>query len=424
MFGEMEMSNDYASQEGGPLVSLVVLAFNKLEYTRQCIESIYRYTSHISFELITINNGSTDGTAEYFESLPNAKKLSFPENIGVCKAFNRGFALAEGKYTMNISNDIIVTANWLDNLLICLETDPSVGLIVPVCNASCNYQQVGLNFYTMEEMQAAAKAYNVSNPHLWEERLKLIIYTGIYPTDILKKVGGFDEDFNPGCYDDDAISFSIRRMGYKTLLAKDTFVYHFGARTFNAEYVKDTSLAMRNKILFVHKFGVDPYVAGLIDYSVLDILRFGGEEEVAILGLGLSYGTTALQIKNFCNSHGSNKVDLYYLSGTNRNMVELKTICKECAVGTVKQVSSVMGGRSYDYILVEYDGEALPDRANVLGELYGLLKPGGQLVCASSTPKSVGEILWVMGNLGASFDRQRDFYYFCFSKPVNPLSIS
>ena len=57
-----------------PLVSLVVLAYNNVKYTRECVESIYRHSSQLNFELITVNNGSTDGTEEYFSSLPHKKK--------------------------------------------------------------------------------------------------------------------------------------------------------------------------------------------------------------------------------------------------------------------------------------------------------------------------------------------------------------
>jgi GT2 family glycosyltransferase len=127
-------------------------------------------------------------------------------------------------------------------------------------------------------------------------------------------MGGFDEDFNPGCYDDDAICFSIRRRGYKVIFAKDAFVHHYGARSFNEEYDKDPSLQTRNRNLFISKFVADPYVAGLINYDVLKILTYSGTEDVDILGIGNSYGMTVLQLKNFCKLNGSKNIGLYYLT--------------------------------------------------------------------------------------------------------------
>ncbi len=412
----IETTPPVPEETSSPLVSLVVLAYNHLEYTKQCIESIYRYTSHLNFELITINNGSADGTEDYFNSLPNKKKISFPKNVGVCKAINQGFRIAEGKYTMNISNDIVVTAHWLDNLLTCMETDPKVGMVVPICDASCNYQQINFPYQTMEEMQTMAERYNVSNPDLWEERLKLSTYAGIYRTEIQKALGGFDEDFNPGCYDDDAICFSIRRMGYKVILAKDTFVHHFGARTFNEEYDKDKTLAIRNKFLFMQKFGVDPYVAGLIDYNVLNLLTYNGAENIDILGIGNSYGTTVLQLKNVCKSYGSKKIGLYYLSELEHSLTELKTICDECICGAADNVQNYFGNRLYDYIILESESGTLQNREVLIPTLFGLLKPGGQIVCTAGNQAILYQFMGIFSRLGADLNSQLNYYYLCFSK--------
>ncbi|MDF2567250.1 MAG: hypothetical protein K0R90_706 [Oscillospiraceae bacterium] len=418
------MDNEHAAQLLGtkngkkttPLVSIVVLAYNNLDYTSQCIESIYRYTSHIDFELITVNNGSTDGTAEYLNSLSHSKKISFPKNIGVCKAINHGFRIAEGKYTMNVSNDIVVTKNWLDNLLIAMETDPKIGMIVPICNASCNYQQINPPGKSMEEIQAFAEKYNVSNPNRWEERLKLSTYAGIYRTKIQKALGGFDEDFNPGCYDDDAICFSIRRMGYKVILAKDTFVHHYGACSFNEEYDKDTTLQVRNKNLFMLKFGVDPYVAGLIDYDVLDLFTYNSGNDVNILGIGNSYGTTALQLKNICKQYGNNNVSLYYLSGQKNNMIELKTICDGCIYSSLSEVNGLFGNRKYEYIIIENPSEGIENKKELYTTLYNLLKQGGQIVCTAANDNILYETMGIFSILGARFNKHKNYYYLCFSR--------
>ena len=404
-----------AEAHGSPLVSVVVLAYNHLECTRECIESVFRYTQGIDYELIAVDNGSSDGTGEYLDSLGNVKKVAFPENIGVCTALNRGFAAARGEFIMYLSNDTVVTHRWLDNLLACLE-DPKVGMVVPVCDASCNYQQVVLPHGTMEELQEAAERYNVSNPAFWEERLKLLTYAALYRTEILRKIGGLDEDFNPGSYDDDAVSFSIRRMGYKILLAKDTFIHHVGNLTFRKEYEKDGGLMRRNMNLFIRKFGADPYVAGLIDDNVLNLLSFGGAEDVNILGIGRSYGTTVLQLKNLCKRFGSKKIGLYYLCEQPLTMTDLKTICDECLVGRASDAASLFGGRRYDYIVVESDSRSLGKPEEFFPSVYGLLKPGGRLVCTAADPAALYSVMGVLYGLGAGFDGHSKYYYLCFHK--------
>jgi GT2 family glycosyltransferase len=400
-----------------PLVSIVVLAYNYLAYTRQCVESISRHTSHIDHELITVNNGSSDGTEEYFNGLPHAKKISFPENIGVDKAFNHGIRAASGRYVAIVSNDIVVTARWLDNMLICMEADPKIGLVVPVCNASCNYQQMNIPCSTMDEIQRFAEGWNVSDPRKWEERLKLCTYAFLCRKEILDALGGFDEDFNPGSYDDDAICFSVRRMGYKVIFAKDAFVHHYGLRSFNAEYEKDPSLMMRNKRLFMAKFRAEPYVAGLIDFNVLNLLTCNGADGVNILGVGKSYGTTPLQLKNVCKARGSKDIRLYYLSENAICMTDLKTICDDCCLGGFEDVEARFGGRRYDYIVVESESGLMRDRAAAFTSLYGLLKPGGQLVCTAESPGLLSEIDGLFSRLGASLSGRLNDTYLCFKKP-------
>lgn len=400
---------------GSPLVSVVVLAYNHLDCTRACIESIFRYTEGIDYELIAVDNGSSDGTKEYLGSLENVRTIFFPENIGVCKALNRGFAAARGTFTMYLSNDTVVTRNWLRNLLVCME-DPKVGMVVPVCDASCNYQQIVLPHKTMEELQLAAERYNVSNPALWEERMALLTYAALYRTELLRKTGGLDEDFNPGSYDDTAISFTIRRMGYKILLAKDTFIHHEGNLTFRKEYEKDNTLMRRNMNLFLRKFDADPYLSALIDFDVLDLLTFTGAENVNILGIGESYGSTVLQLKNLCRSAGSKNAALYYLSGQPIAMTDLRTVCDECLAGGPEDAAALFGGRRYDYIVVESDSRALGKPEEFFSSVYGMLRPGGRLVCTAADPQALYSVMGILHQLGAEFSGQIRYYYLCFQK--------
>ncbi len=404
-----------AEETGKPVVSIVVLAYNHLETTKLCIESLYQYTSHIDFELILINNGSSDGTEEYFCSLPNAIKISFPKNIGVDKAINHGFRMAQGKYTLNLSNDIVVTYHWLDNLIACMESDEKIGMVVPVCGASSNNQQVDLHYHSLEEMQRLAKEYNVGNPNLWEERMKLVTYTCLFRTDVQKAMGGFDEDFNPGAYDDDAISFRIRRAGYRLILAKDTYVHHFGSVTFNEEYTKN-NLAQRNLSLFYSKFWVHPWQASYIDFNVLKLLDFNDRNDINILGVGMSCGSTLLQVKNLCRSKGGRNTKLFYLSEQEGNLTELNTVCEACAHADTDELVSRFGGRLYDYIIVESESDKLKNLGPFFQSLSVLLNEGGQLVCTAANRGILEQIQAALTGQGLAEQNNIRNYYFCFTK--------
>lgn len=397
-----------------PLVSVVVLAYNHLDYTRQCIDSLFKYTTDVPYELITVNNGSTDGTEEYFNSLPHQKKLSFAENIGVDKAINQGFSLAEAKYTLNLSNDIVVTMRWLKNLVACAESSGDIGMVVPVCGFSSNYQQVNLGYKTLDEMQALAEEYNQSNPLLWEERIRLVTYTCLFRTDVQKAIGGFDEDFNPGAYDDDAISFRIRRMGYRLILAADTYVHHFGSITFNAEYAKN-NLGWRNRELFFRKFKVDSWSASLIDFYVVNLAERPYRENINILGIGSSCGATLLQIKNRLRRSGVQSTSIYYLSEQENTMPDLFTLSERCIFGSPQRVQALMGSRQYDLVVVESETEKLINPEEFYNTLCLMLAENGRLITTANAAV-LSTIMNTLSQNGLSAVQQTNGYYFAFER--------
>lgn len=397
-----------------PTVSIVLLAYNHLDYTKLCVESLFRYTKDVSFELITVNNGSTDSTEEFFRSLPNPKKISFQENVGVDQAINAGFRLAEGKYTLNLSNDIVLTSHWLSNLVKCMESDEKIAMVAPMCGYSSNSQQVNLGYHDLNEMQAKAEQYNKSNPALWEDRMRLVTYTCLFRTDVQKQIGGFDEDFNPGAYDDDAISFRIRRMGYRLMLAADTYVHHFGSVTFNAEYSKN-NLAWRNYHLFFKKFGVYSWIASKADFNVVDLADYGRKEKITVLGVGSSCGASLLQIKNRFRRNGNNMVAIDYLTEDENTLPDLKTICTSCVCAPAEEVKRNFGDKRYELVVVESETDKLKDLEAFYRELAGMLAARGRLI-TTAAPGLYPRVEAVLNAAGLTAVQNIKSYYFAFQK--------
>ena len=85
-------------------LSIITLTYNKLKYTKKYVESLFKYTK--DFELIIVDNGSTDGTREYLKSLDNIKLILNDENVGFSKGNNQGLEIAEGEYIAFLNNDI------------------------------------------------------------------------------------------------------------------------------------------------------------------------------------------------------------------------------------------------------------------------------------------------------------------------------
>lgn len=159
--------NAYENQlPGTPEITVFVVAYNRLEKTRRCVESILKYTEGIDYELLLVDNGSEDGTLDYFQSVPYLRKrmIRITKNLGSQYALNLAMRLSSGRYFVQVTNDVIVTKNWLSNLLRCVESDPRIGMVTPGSSNISNLQEIPLNFSSYEEMQEKAAAYNQSDP--------------------------------------------------------------------------------------------------------------------------------------------------------------------------------------------------------------------------------------------------------------------
>ncbi len=94
--------------------SIIILTHNKLEYTKQCIESIRRYTKQGSYEIVVVDNHSTDGTVEWLRQQYDIQTIFNNHNLGFPKGYNQGIEIATEDNILLLNNDTVVTQNWLD----------------------------------------------------------------------------------------------------------------------------------------------------------------------------------------------------------------------------------------------------------------------------------------------------------------------
>ncbi|MCF6298210.1 MAG: glycosyltransferase, partial [Flavobacteriaceae bacterium] len=118
-----------------PLISIVIPVYNKIEYTKQCLESIEKFTKS-NYEIIIIDNNSEDETVKTLnKEYPNTKIISNIENLGFPKAVNQGILEAKGEYIIIANNDIVFTENWINRMLEIAKQHPDVGIVGPISNS-------------------------------------------------------------------------------------------------------------------------------------------------------------------------------------------------------------------------------------------------------------------------------------------------
>lgn len=218
------------------LVSIIIPCFNAIKYTKQCITSVLTNTSY-NYELILINNGSSDGTRKYFQNLKRNLKtnkylnkitiLQFNKNLGVAKALNLGIELSIGKYVCYLNNDVIVSKDWLNNLTDKLNKNNKIAIIGTLFNAYEDKKLVKTIEKDTNEISRIANFISLKNKNKLKKAKTIHGLCMLIRKNIFKKVGLFNENFYP-CFGED-IEFCnrVKKAGYILADAKDVFVFHY-----------------------------------------------------------------------------------------------------------------------------------------------------------------------------------------------------
>ena len=391
LYANREKSAAAVSEPDDPFVSIYFQAYNHLEdYTKPALEALFKYTADIDYELILVDNGSSDGTFEYFKSLQHPKKRIYriTKNIGAffgyiaAKNASRGRFL-RGKYFVGFPNDILVTKNWLKNMLICMESDERIGFVVPMSDNVTNLQHVDLGYSDFEDMQEKAAAFNVSDPRKWHDRLRLIPTVCVIRTALREFYEGdyaFIYDFS-----DDDISFVYRRLGYRIVLCGDVFVHHEGSTIGGADPAKYAESIQGGRALFRRKYhGIDAWddVTNFEIYMRKILFEHAKmRDDVRILGIDVRCGTPIMEIRNTLREHGVEHVEVTAYTTDPKYWQDLSSFCDgRVYCGDVDRLTRKIGNERYDYIIMGEYVDRYEDALAAIRTAAEHLREGGAFV--------------------------------------------
>jgi len=235
------------------LTSIVLVTYNQIGYTHRCLESI-RFRTDAPYELIVVDNGSTDGTLEYLRSQGDIQVIENGTNRGFPAAANQGIVASRGEQVLLLNNDTIVSTGWLDRLLEALRSNPSVGLAGPCSNEVSGEQRIPVPYTDLASMDGFAwqLGRTLRGQILTTDRL--VGFCLLIRRSVTEKIGLLDERFGIGNYEDDDYCLRARKAGFQAVIARDSFVHHFGHRTFIASGVNYQQLMDTNNRLFQEKW--------------------------------------------------------------------------------------------------------------------------------------------------------------------------
>ncbi len=235
------------------LVSVVLPCCGQLEYTKLCVPGLL-YRSRKPFELIFLDIGSLDGTAEFLAGVAAAAAVRVEvvrtiTDLGIPAACRDALSRARGEFVVLLNNDTLVTDSWLDQLTALANLSPSLGLIGPMSNYADPPQAVEAVPYRirthkrppaadsgtnapldMEPLHQFAKEWREQHRGKWLEVDRLGGFCLLIKRRVLEQIGPLDTLTGLEVFDTAALCRKARQAGYTMAVCRDLFIHNFGSR--------------------------------------------------------------------------------------------------------------------------------------------------------------------------------------------------
>lgn len=274
--------------------AIIIVSYNSCHLLQKNIESIRATIPQDACQIVVSDNASDDGVVEWLEKQSDIILIKNKENKGFPHACNQCVrATLEAEQEENdiflLNNDTRLAPNALFWLRMGLYENEQTGAVGSYSNYAGNEQQMDEVFPRPEDYLEYGAKINIPLRHPYEERVRLSGFAMLVKRSVWDAVGGMDERFSPGYFEDDDLCMQILKQGYRILLCKNSFIYHAGSQSFShIGHVNE--ILLKHQELFVEKYGFDILEYASPDRTLLAGIPFSGTEEFNVLQVGSGLG--------------------------------------------------------------------------------------------------------------------------------------
>jgi GT2 family glycosyltransferase len=221
-----------------PNVTIGIVTFNNRDLTELCLESIAAHTVHPNYEVVLVDNASEDGTVEWLQSdvaaRPRHRVVVNETNRGFAAGCNQAFENSTAEYLCLLNNDTVVTDGWLTTMVRALQGSPDLGLVGPSSNGVANEARVEPGYSELQGLHSWAADFVWRHDGEDFSIPMLALFCALTPRRLWEEIGGLDEIFEVGLFEDDDYCRRVRRAGADLRCRRDAWVHHFHEASFGA----------------------------------------------------------------------------------------------------------------------------------------------------------------------------------------------
>ncbi|MFD2111112.1 glycosyltransferase [Thiorhodococcus fuscus] len=232
-------------REERPRISIVVPVHDQFAYSHHCLAALALTQNEAPFEVILVDDASTDGTSERLAHYPGVRLIRNQENLGFVGSCNRGAEAARGEIIVFLNNDTQVQSGWLASLVRTFEDFPNAGIVGSrLIYPDGRLQEAGGILF---EDGSAWNYGHLDEPNRPEySYLRAVDYCSgaalAIRTALFRQLGGFDPAFAPAYYEDTDLAFRVRATGHEVYYQPLSQVVHFEGISAGRDTDADTGL--------------------------------------------------------------------------------------------------------------------------------------------------------------------------------------